>query len=488
MLAAGLVALCLPVAAPSLGTPELPNIVYVMADDLGYGELGCYGQTKIRTPNVDALSREGVRFTRFYSASPVCAPTRASLMVGKHTGHSPIRGNKELGGWGPDDPEGQWPLPLSETTLPEALRAKGYATGIFGKWGLGGPDPAGHPLSHGFDRFFGYICQRQAHGFYPSHLWTDHNVRILRGNPPIAPHQKLAEAPSDPAAYEQYRGKDYSPALILEEALAFVETHRDRPFFLYFASTLPHAALQAPREWVDRYPMEWDPTPYLGDKSYLPCLRPRATYAAMISYLDFSVGELRDRLRKLGIADRTLFVFTSDNGATFNGGVDREFFASNGALRGTKATLWEGGVRVPFVAAWPGQIPAGRSVALPASSYDVFATVADLVGIPRRTDGTSFADALRGRASRPRPPLYFEYPENPSQAVIAGKWKAIRPYLGKNDRTVELYDLESDPGETRDVATQNPAVVARLTRRMATMRRPNPVFPLPGLDEPAKPR
>lgn len=322
-----------------LGFRKLPNIVLVLADDLGFGEVGAFGQQRIRTPHVDRLARDGVAFDRFYAASTVCAPTRASLMTGKHTGRSAIRGNREVGGWGVRQGEGQMPLPASERTIAEILRAKGYRTGAFGKWGLGGPGSEGHPLSQGFDAFFGYLCQRQAHGHTPPYLWKNHDVYLLPENGAINPHQRLDQAPAD---FDKYTGPMYAPQLILDEALKFVETNKDRPFFLYFPSALPHAALQAPKEWVDRYPREWDPEPYLGDKSYLPTERPRATYAAMISYLDHSLGQIVAKVDELGLGRDTLIVFTSDNGATYNGGVDMAFFRSNGGFAGTRRNSTKG--------------------------------------------------------------------------------------------------------------------------------------------------
>lgn len=466
------------------GSPRLPNIVLVLADDLGYGELGAFGQTKIRTPHVDRLAREGVAFDRFYAASTVCAPTRASLMTGKHTGRSVIRGNKEVGGWGIRQGEGQMPLPAGERTIAELLRAKGYRTGAFGKWGLGGPGSEGHPLAQGFDAFFGYLCQRQAHGHTPPYLWKNHDVYLLPENGAINPHQRLTEPPSDPSAYVKYSGPMYAPQLILDEALKFVETNKDRPFFLYFPSALPHAALQAPEEWVERYPREWDPTPYLGDRSYLPTERPRATYAAMISYLDHSLGQIAAKVDELGLGRDTLIVFTSDNGATFNGGVDREFFSSNGAFRGYKTQLYEGGIRVPFVARWSGTIPAGERRQARAAMFDLFATFAELAGDRAREDGRSLSPAFRNDQSG-HESLYFEFPEgNQSQAIIWGRYKGVHPNLKQKGLEMEVYDLEADPGETRNLASARPDLVRELAARMAKAHRPSKDFPLAAVDAP----
>ncbi|MBZ0213277.1 MAG: arylsulfatase [Nitrospirae bacterium] len=458
-----------------------PNIVLVLADDLGFGEVGVFGQQSIRTPHVDRLAREGVAFDRFYAASTVCAPTRASLMTGKHTGRSAVRGNKEVGGWGIREGEGQMPLPARERTIAEILQTKGYRTGAFGKWGLGGPGTEGHPMAQGFDAFFGYLCQRQAHGHTPPYLWKNHDVYLLPENGAIHPHQRLEQAPSD---FDKYMGPMYAPQLILDEALKFVEANKDRPFFLYFPSALPHAALQAPKEWVDRYPREWDPSPYLGDKSYLPTERPRATYAAMISFLDHSLGALVEKVDELGLGRDTLIVFTSDNGATFNGGVDLAFFRSNGKLRGHKTQLYEGGVRVPFVARWAGTVPAGERRQARAAMFDLFATFAEMAGDRAREDGRSLLPTLR-RDGSGHESLYFEFPEgNQSQALIWGRYKGVRPNLKQRGLEMEVYDLETDPGETRNLAPDRPDLVKELAARMARAHRPNRDFPLAAVDPP----
>lgn len=402
-------------------------------------------------------------------------------MTGKHTGRSAVRGNKEVGGWGIREGEGQMPLPARERTIAEILQAKGYRTGAFGKWGLGGPGTEGHPMAQGFDAFFGYLCQRQAHGHTPPYLWKNHDVYLLPENGAIHPHQRLEQAPSD---FDKYMGPMYAPQLILDEALKFVEANKDRPFFLYFPSALPHAALQAPKEWVDRYPREWDPSPYLGDKSYLPTERPRATYAAMISFLDHSLGVLVEKVDELGLGRDTLIVFTSDNGATFNGGVDLAFFRSNGKLRGHKTQLYEGGVRVPFVARWTGTVPAGERRQARAAMFDLFATFAEMAGDRAREDGRSLLPTLR-RDGPGHESLYFEFPEgNQSQALIWGRYKGVRPNLKQRGLEMEVYDLETDPGETRNLAPDRPDLVKELAARMARAHRPNRDFPLAAVDPP----
>jgi arylsulfatase A-like enzyme len=473
--------------APALAASERPpNIILIMADDLGIGELGAYGQTKIRTPHIDRLAAEGIAFDRFYAPSAVCAPTRASLMTGLHTGHSPIRGNKEVGGWGIRKGEGQMPLPDDAVTIAEVLRARGYATGIFGKWGLGGPGSIGHPLHQGFDRFFGYLCQRVAHSFTPPYLWDQHDVYLLPENGYINPHQKLAERPADDSAFARFTGPMYAPELILEQATAFIGQQKDKPFFLYFPTTLPHLALQAPQEWIEQYPREWDEEPYLGDRGYLPSLRPRATYAAMISYFDHSVGMLVDAVDKAGLGEDTLIIVTSDNGATWDiGGMDPAFFRSNGDLRGRKAQLYEGGIRVPFIARWTGRITPGQRSDHRGVLYDMKATIAEAVGAGDvGGDGVSLLPALTGDGEqREHEYLYFEFPEGPQwQAVIRDTYKAIRPDLKNKDLETELYDLESDPGETNNIAQDQPQIMAELSAIMDAARVRNPEFPIAALD------
>lgn len=464
-----------------------PNVIVIMADDLGFGELGCYGQTKIKTPNLDRLAAEGVRFTRFYSASTVCAPTRCSLLTGKHTGHGAIRGNKEIGGWGLNEGEGQWPLPATETTIAEVLRAAGYATACVGKWGLGGPASEGRPTNQGFDFFFGYLCQRQAHNYTPTHLWRNDDVYILEKNRYFPAHQRLPEPPEDPAAFDAYLGPQYAPEVTMEQAEAFLRSNRSKPFFLYFATTLPHAALQAPKEWVDRYPRDWDPEPYLGQNGYLPCLRPRATYAAMISYLDDCVGRIRSILEELDIADNTIILFKADNGTAPNGGVDREFFQSLAGLRGLKTNLYEGGIRVPFIAWWKGRFPAGRTETRYWASYDLFPTICELVGVqpPDGLDGISFAPALLGKdQAETHDFLYFEFPEGrQQQAVIRPPWKLIRPDLKNDPGKMELYNIEDDPFESKDLASAHPEVVKQLLAIAQREHLPSEEFPIPAIDE-----
>ncbi len=463
-----------------------------MADDLGLHELGSYGQEKIRTPHLDALAERGMRFTRAYSGSTVCAPSRAVLLTGKHTGHAAIRGNREVGGWGPEEPEGQWPLADEEVTLAEVLRDRGYYTAGFGKWGLGGPGSEGHPNNQGFDHFYGYLCQRVAHNYYPTHLWRNHGVDVLHGNDSFRAHQRIAEPLASESDYEGYRGGDYAPEEIVREAESVIDAHaenrRGQSLFLYYASIIPHVALQAPEEFVGMYPGEWDPEPYLGDRGYLPNPRPRATYAAMITFMDHTVGRLLERLEAHGMLENTIVIFTSDNGTTFNGGVDRAFFDSLGDLRGYKTNLHEGGIRVPLIVSYPAMVEGGATSDLLCASQDILPTLCELAGAPAPDgiDGISLLPTLRGEqaAQRRHEFLYFEFPEgNQQQAIVFNDGlKAIRKDLRKGNTALELYDLNRDPGEAHDIADRRPDLVASIARTLGGARAPNPEFPIPALD------
>lgn len=460
---------------------QLPNIVFILADDLGYGELGVYGQEQVETPNLDALALGGMTFTQHYSGAPVCAPARSVLMTGLHAGHTYIRGNDEWGERGDvwnyaamfEDPglEGQRPLPDSIVTMAEMLKSAGYATGAVGKWGLGAPETEGVPTRQGFDFFFGYNCQRQAHTYYPMHLWRNEE-RVLLDNHMVAPHENLAEGadPYDAASYARFTLKDYAPTLMHQEAMAFVEKNAARPFFLYYASPIPHVPLQAPRRWVDHYIEKFGPEePYTGDR-YFPNRTPRATYAAMISYLDEQVGDLVQQLKDLGVYENTLIVFTSDNGPTFVGGADTPFFDSAGPFlteQGrTKGHVYEGGIRVPMIAHWPMRIQPGSRSDHVSAFYDFMPTFAEVAGgapsMPP-TDGLSLLPALSGKAQPAHDFLYWEFPAyNGQQAVRMGTWKGIRENLFDGELELKLFDLEQDPTEQNDVASDHPEIVAAI--------------------------
>lgn len=477
-------ALCLAPAASSaqLTAPRPPNIILILADDLGYNEVGAYGQTRIRTPNIDRLAREGVRFTDHYSGSPVCAPSRAVLLTGLHSGHAYIRDNDEMGFRGDvwKDPalEGQRPLPAGTFTMAAMLQRAGYATAAVGKWGLGGPGSEGEPTKLGFDHFFGFLCQRVAHNHYPAYLWRN-SARVTLDNPGIYPHEKFpaGKDPKAPAAYERYGGKQYALDLMGDEARAFITANKARPFFLYFAPTVPHAALQVPEDSLAEYLGVLPDTPYAGDKGYLPHRAPRAAYAAMVTRLDREVGRLMAHVRDLGLDRDTLIVFTSDNGPTFNGGTDSVFFDSAAPFRGLKTMVYEGGIRVPMVARWPGRIPAS-SVSGHASAFeDYMPTFAEMAGItrPAGLDGVSMLPALEGRAAaqKPREYLYWEFQGR--QVVRIGTWKGIR---NASTGAFELYDLDKDIGEKTDVASAHPDIVTRMEQVMRTAHTDSPLFPL----------
>jgi arylsulfatase A len=460
-----------------------PNVVFIMADDLGYGEVGVYGQEKIRTPSIDRIAREGIRFTQHYSGSPVCAPSRCVLLTGLHSGHAYIRDNDEMGErgdvWRDPELEGQRPILEDTYTLGTLFQNAGYVTGAMGKWGLGGPGSSGAPNQQGFDEWYGYLCQRIAHNYYPTHLWRNGEKDMLEGNEYFYPHQRFPEDadPTDPAAYEPYSGGDYSMDHMAEEARTFIRSHAEEPFFLYLPFPVPHVSLQVPEDSLEEYADAFDDSPYLGDRGYLPHPKPRAAYAAMITRMDQEIGTILDLLEELGLAENTLVLFTSDNGPTFNGGTDSEYFGSTDGLRGLKVELYEGGIRVPLVARWPGRIPAGSVSDLPSAFWDFLPTFADLTGqdLPVPTDGVSILPALQARAEdqTDREYLYWEFQGR--QAVRMGRWKAYRM---ASDGEFELYDLEGDRGETSNVVSEYPEVVARINEIMIEARTESELFPL----------
>lgn len=427
-----------------------PNIIFVMADDLGWRELGCYGQRKIATPHIDAMAAQGMRFTQYYAGSPVCAPSRCNLMTGKHGGHAVVRNNFEVKHADRSVFGGQLPLPAGEATIAETLKAAGYATGCFGKWGLGAVDSSGDPLNKGFDRFYGYNCQRHAHNLYPRFLINDREEEPLPGNS------------------RDRTGETYAPQRIADEMLRFVREHKDEPFFAYYPTVIPHLALQAPEEDIAVYRGRWEETPYAG-KSYQPHETPRACYAAMISFLDKQMGRLFALLKELGIDDNTIVFFTSDNGTShLKEQVDYDFFGSVGPLRGLKGSVYEGGIRVPMIVRWPGKVAGGTTSEHVGAHYDMPATLAGIGGtsFPEGVDGISMAPTLFGDADQQatHDHLMWDFAGYGGQlAVRMGKWKGVKQDLQKNpDATLELYDLEADIGEQEDVAEQYPEVVAKI--------------------------
>jgi arylsulfatase A len=457
----------------SLKEDAPPNIIFILADDLGYGDPGCFGQERFETPNIDRLASEGMRLTQHYAGSTVCAPSRSALMTGQHTGHTPIRGNRGT------PPEGQWPIPDETFTLAKLLKQKGYVTGAFGKWGLGGPGSQGDPVNQGFDVFFGYNCQTLAHNYYPRHLWSNREKVILTGN-------------------EGSNKGVYAPILIQEKALEFLEENRDRPFFLFYPSIIPHAELFAPEEYMEKYRGEFLPEksfrgadegdPRYRNGGYGSQPEAHAALAAMVSLLDDQVGELLDRVRKLGLAENTLIIFSSDNGPHLEGGADPDFFNSNGPFKGYKRDLYEGGIRVPTIAWWPGKIDPGTESDQLSAFWDVFPTLAELTGQETggNIDGISFLPTLLGRAGQKQHEyLYWEFHErNGRQAVRKGDWKLVRYDVFDPDKTTtELYNIPADPGEEHNVAADHPEIVDQLMTLLGKSRTDSEDFPFPPAKE-----
>ncbi len=458
-----------------------PNIVFILADDLGYGELGCYGQEKIETPNIDNLATTGMRFTQFYSGAPVCAPARCVLLTGKHSGHAYIRGNDEWASRGDvwdyakmvEDPnlEGQRPLPQDTVTIGKLLQSAGYKTAVVGKWGLGAPNTVGIPNKQGFDFFYGYNCQRQAHIYYPKHLWKNTEKHWLN-NELVIPNTKLDKDadPLDPASYKKFSQKDYAPDYMFQEILSFVDENKNTPFFLYWATPIPHVSLQAPQSWVKKYVEKFgDEEPYLGDMGYLPHRYPHAAYAAMVSYLDCQVGQLIKRLKSLGIYENTLIIFTSDNGPTYAGGADSEYFNSASPFPNKreriKGNVYEGGVRVPMIASWPRRIQTGTESDHMAAFYDVLPTLCEVSGtaVPNDTDGISFLPELLGNEQKSHEFLYWEFPAyGGQQAVRMGEWKGIRRDLQKGASAIALYNLTDDIKEEHNIAENYPDIIKKI--------------------------
>jgi arylsulfatase A-like enzyme len=441
---------------------DLPNIVLIVADDLGYGDLGCYGQKKISTPNIDRLASEGLLFTQYYAGTTVCAPSRSAMLTGQDTGHTPIRGNKSV------QPEGQWPLPANSTTIAELLKRAGYTTGAFGKWGLGYIDTQGDPNHQGFDRFYGYNCQALAHNYYPDHLWENRHRVELNGN-------------------SGSKTGDYAPDLIHRQALAFMEDNKDKPFFLFYPTTLPHAELLVPEEEIESFRGRYNPEKAyegarpgddkyrLGPYSYQA--EPHAAFAAMITILDRKVGELMKKLDELHIADNTLVIFTSDNGPHLEGGADPDYFDSNGPLRGYKRDLYEGGIRVPFIVRWRKTIAPGKRTSALAAAWDILPTLAALSGVhpPPDVQGHSLVSLLTGKGVLPsREYLYWEFHEGGgAKAIRKDRWKLVcRNVLDPTKTSYELYDLDNDLSEEHDVAATHPKELEKLKSLMARARIP----------------
>jgi arylsulfatase A-like enzyme len=473
------------------------NVVFILADDLGWGEVGVYGQEKIPTPHIDRLAAQGMRFTEHYAGAPVCAPSRAVLMTGKHLGHAEIRGNLPARNRMPEFEEGQYPLSAGAVTIAHMFQRAGYATGAMGKWGLGPVGSTGDPNRKGFDLFFGYNDQAVAHSYYPPHLWRNAD-RIVINRTPIPGH---AQQPEGEVTMERWIGETYAPTLMVAEAERFIKTNAARPFFLYLPFIEPHVAMHPPVASVNQFPREWDTEPYRGLNNYLPHPRPRAAYAAMIANLDRYVGRVLAALDEAGLAGRTLVVFTSDNGATHPGtkdprfhigGADPPFFNSTRDLRGYKGSVYEGGIRVPMIARLPGRIAAGAVNDTPGYFADWFPTLAEAAGLraPEGLDGATLWPALTGQPAPAsvRRPMVWVFTEYGGQvAVRIGNFKVVRQGL----RTAkpgpwEVYDLSQDRGERRDLAATRPDLVNEARSVLAREMAPNEVFPMAIPDLPAR--
>ncbi|HTM55855.1 MAG TPA: arylsulfatase [Pirellulales bacterium] len=431
------------ILVPAAEAAPGPNIVFILADDLGYGDLGCYGQQTIKTPRIDALAAAGLRFTNCYSGSTVCAPSRCALMTGRHTGHARVRSNARI------------PLRPEDVTVAEVLKGAGYTTGIIGKWGLGEPDTSGIPNRQGFDEWFGYLNQHHAHNYYPDYLWKNEQ-RVTFDN-------VVAENVATKRSV-------YSADLFTREALSFLERHQRERFFLYLPFTLPHANNEAGKNGME----------VPSDAPYTKEDWPQAqrNHAAMITYLDRQVGAVLDKLKQLGLEENTLVFFSSDNGPHREGGADPAFFHSAGPLRGFKRALYDGGIRVPMIVRWPGHVSAGATSEQVWAFWDVLPTLAELVGArpPAAIDGISMLPSIireqaAGHAQQNHDYLYWEFPERGfAQAVRLGNLKGVRPQAGA---AIELYDLANDLSEQHDVAAAHADIVARMEAIMREAHTPD---------------
>lgn len=450
----------------SAGAAQKPNIIYILADDLGYGDLSCYGQKHFQTPNIDKLARKGMLFTQHYAGCAVCAPSRSSLMTGLTTGHTPIRGNKS---W---QQEGQYPLPDQSITIAEMLKTAGYVTGAFGKWGLGSPGSEGDPNRQGFDQFYGYNCQSLAHNYYPDHLWDNQTKVILEGN-------------------SGNENGQYAPELIHKRALQFINDNKNNPFFLFYPTTIPHAELAAPEENMNEFRGKFLPEKsYKGVDASAPNFRKgpygsqketHAAFAAMVTLLDRQVGEILETVQKLGLEKNTIIIFTSDNGPHLEGGADPDYFDSNGPLKGYKRDLYEGGIREPMLVSWPGKIAEGSHSELISAFWDIMPTLADITGTktPAGIDGISMLPTLLGKSGQKyHDSMYWEFHEmNGRQAVRKDDWKLVRYNITIPEKiTTELYNLKNDVGEEHNVAAENPTIVKELLQIMENSRFPSDVF------------
>ncbi len=449
-----------------------PNVVFILADDLGWGDLGCYGQKMFDTPNIDALASSGIRFTQCYSGTTVSAPSRSCLVTGTHSGHTAIRGNKKT------PPEGQWPLPEGSETMFRDFKNAGYTTGAFGKWGLGAIGSTGDPNLQGVDQFFGYNCQTLAHSYYPDHLWDNGRKVILEDN--------VDEIP--------YGEGTYSADLIHNKALEFIEdaVSDGKPFFVWYPTTIPHAELKVPQDSIiTKFKGKYPETPYHGEDQGSPRFRiggycsqeyPHATFAAMVYRLDVYVGQIVAKLKELGVYDNTIIMFASDNGPHLEGGADPDFFDSNGPWRGYKRDLYEGGIRVPMIIRWPGHIQEGRETDFVCSFWDMMPTFRSIIDPSYNAegmDGINLLPTLEGKKGQKEHEfLYFEFAERNGQASRVGPWKLIHQGINTARDHYELYNLDEDPSEEHDIISEHPDKAEELKAIMVREHIPNHVFPL----------
>lgn len=445
---------------------KLPNIVYILADDLGYGDLSCYGQQRFITPNIDRLAAEGIKFTQHYTGCTVSAPSRSSLMTGQHTGHTPVRGNKN---W---KPEGNWPLKAESLTVAELLKSQGYTTGAFGKWGLGYIDTEGDPNAQGFDEFYGFNCQTLAHNYYPGHLWHNHEKIFLHEN-------------------DSGKTGAYSADLIHKAALQFIDQNKDKPFFLFYPTTIPHAELFAKEEYMKMFRGKFDPEKSFKGIDDGPNFRlgpygsqpeAHAAFAAMIKQLDDYVGEIFDKLRTTGIEKNTIVIFASDNGPHREAGADPDYFNSNGELRGYKRDMYEGGIRTPMLVKWPGKVKPGTVTDHVSAFWDILPTLSEITGAktPENIDGISFLPTLTGKGKQKEHEyLYWEFHEQGGKmAVRMGNWKAVKLNIDKDiEFQTELYDLSDDPGETKNIARARPDILVKMEDIMKQAHTTSDDFP-----------
>lgn len=446
-----------------------PNIIYILADDLGYGDLGCYQQQIIQTPNIDRLAQNGMKFTQHYCGSSVCAPSRSSLLTGLDTGHTPIRGNMEV------QPEGQAPLPAASVTIAELLKEAGYVTGAFGKWGLGFPGSEGDPNNQGFDEFFGYNCQRMAHRYYPEYIWHNQEKVFLDGN-------------------DWTNTVTYAQDVIQQAALDFLEKNKDTTFFAYVPYILPHAELIVPDDSIlQSYTGRFEETPFVGSQGadygadlvvwkYCSQQQPKAVFASMVTRLDMYVGQIIKKLDELGLSENTIVMFASDNGPHQEGGADPDFFNSNGDLKGYKRDLYDGGIRTPFIVSWPGKIEAGSVSGHVSAFWDVMPTLAELAGIKTemQTDGISFLPELFGDRNNQKQHeyLYWEFHElGGRKAIRMGDWKGVVYRVAKDKPAkLQLYNLADDVEETTDLADLHPEIVEQMEALLGKARTESDLF------------